>query len=482
MYHQNKRRMLLGATPYLIGATKEALETKDADVLDLVKQVSNTVKDLSKDFESFKDAHRDEVKQLKKGGSVDFITEDKVKKIDDSLNNLTEAKTALERLIETEKKEREALELRLQKLGKGAGDDKAEKELKNFNLLLQQNVKSRSGSLGEFTLLDLTGYDSYKSAFNAFMRKQNLTQDEAKVLSVGSDPDGGFFVTPDVSGRIITKVFETSEMRQVASIQVIGTDALEGIEDRAEAGAGYAGERTQGSDATTPTVGKWKIPVFIIDTEPKTTQQLLDDAMVDVEAWLSGKVADKFARFENAEFVAGATNIRGFTSYDTAADDGSGVTWGKLGYVATGTSGDFGATVATQADKLHDLVGTLKNAYLTGARWATRRSVITKIRKFKIAASTDAYAWQPGLQLGQPEQILGYPVSRMEDMPALGANSLSLAFGNFQAGYQIVDRQGIRVLRDNLTSKPYVKFYTTKRVGGGVLDFEAIKLLKFGTS
>lgn len=484
MYHHNKRKMLDGATPFLLGVTRENIERKDSDVLDLVKKVSDTVKDLGKDFEAFKDAHKDEVKQLKKG-SVDVITEEKVKKIDTSLHDLVEAKTALERMIETEKKEREALELRIQKLGRASKGRDVDAELKQFNLLLDQNVKSRGASFsGSFTPLDESGLDSYKSAFVNFMRKaaNGLTPDEMKVLSVGSDPDGGYLVTPDTSGRIITKIFETSEMRQIASIQAIGTDSLEGIEDRGEFGAGYAGERTTSGDVTTSQVGKWKIPVFIIDTEPKVTQQLLDDAMVDIEAWLAGKVADKFARFENAEFVTGASNIRGFTSYTAAADTGSGVTWGSLGYVATGTSGDFGSTVATQADKLHDVVGLLKNGYLNGARWVTRRSVITKIRKFKIGASTDAYAWQPGLQLGQPELILGYPVSRMEDMPALGSDSLSLAFGNFQAGYQIVDRQGIRVLRDNLTAKPYVKFYTTKRVGGGVLDFEAIKLVKFGSS
>lgn len=476
--HYGRLALLAGATPFLLGGVREQLETKDADILDLVKKVGDTVKDLGKDFEAFKDAHKDEIKQLKKG-SVDVITEEKVRKIDTSLHDLTEAKAALEKMIDSEKKEREALELRLQKLGKGAADDKLEKELKHFNLLLQQNVKSRSGSLGEFSPLDGAGYESYKSAFNSFMRKQNLSQDEVKVLSVGSDPDGGYLVAPDTSGRIIQKIFETSEMRQIASIQAISTDYLEGLEDRADAGAGYAGEKTQGSDTTTPTLGKWKIPVFIIDTEPKTTQQLLDDAMVDVESWLMGKVGDKFGRFENNEFVNGATNIRGICSYTMAADSGSGVSWGSLGYIGTGTAGDFGSTVATQADKLHDVVGLLKNAYLTGARWVTRRSVITKIRKFKIAAATDAYAWQPGLQLGQPEQLLGYPVSRMEDMPALGNGSLSLAFGNFAAGYQIVDRQGIRVLRDNLTSKPFVKFYTTKRVGGAVLDFEAIKFIQF---
>jgi HK97 family phage major capsid protein len=265
-------------------------------------------------------------------------------------------------------------------------------------------------------------------------------------------------------------------MRQISSIQAIGTDALEGIEDLGEAGAGYAGEHTQGSDTTTPQVGKWRIPVWWIDTEPKTTQQLLDDANVDVEAWLSGKVSDKFSRFENLEFVTGATGkIRGFTTYTNTEDTGSGVPWGEVGFVKSGANGDFAAT--TPADKLFDLIGVLKNFYLPNSRWVTRRSVITKIRKFKD--SQNQYLWQPGLIAGQPEMILGYPISRFEDMPALATNSYSLAFGDFRAGYQIVDRMGIRVIRDNLTSKPYVKFYTTKRTGGGILNYESFKLMKF---
>lgn len=427
-------------------------------------------------FEAFKATNDANLKKR------DVVIEEKLAKIESDLDKAVEAKAAIERALAAEKKEREDLELRLSKLGtKGTGDAKFDVELKSFNDTLASHAAERKAA---FTPITADGYLAYKSAFQKWMKKDErmLTADEIKTLSVGSDPDGGYLVTPDTSGRIITKVYETSEIRQIASVQAISTDKLEGIEDLGEAGAGYAGESSQGSDTTTPQVGKWSIPVWIIDTEPKATQSILDDAAVDVEAWLSGKVGDKFGRFENAEFVTGATKIRGLTSYATIADSGSGVTWGSIGHVATGTSGGFGATVATQADKLIDLMGTLKNAYLSNARWLTRRSVITTIRKFKIAATTDAYVWQPGLAQGVPETILGYPVSRAEDMPAIGADSLSLMFGDFAQAYQIVDRVGIRVLRDPFTSKPFVKFYTTKRVGGGVVNFEAVKALKFGTS
>ena len=430
-------------------------------------------------FEAFKTTLETEMKG--KLAKDDPIVTEKLAKIEKSLDTAVEAKTALEAAIAAEKKEREDLEVRMNRMGvKATGEDaaKRELELKEFNNLIASNAADRKRQV---TPLDEKGYEEYRAAQDRFLResKENLTAEEIKTLSVGSDPDGGYFVTPDTGGRIVKKVYETSPIRQIASQQTISTDALEGIEDLDEAGAGYAGEKTLSGDQKTPQVGKWRIPVWWIDTEPKTTQQLLDDSAVDVEAWLSGKVADKFGRFESKEFVTGATKIRGFCSYEMAEDTGAGVAWEKIGYVKTGVSSDFAAS--NPADQILDLIGLLKAAYLPNAQFVTRRSVVTKVRKFKDG-TTNAYLWQPSFVLGDPERIAGYPVTRAEDMPALGAGSLSLAFGDFSQAYQIVDRQGIRVLRDNLTSKPYVKFYTTKRVGGGVLNFEAIKFLKFGTS
>src|SRR5262249_1561510 len=147
-----------------------------------------------------------------------------------------------------------------------------------------------------------------------------------------------------------------------------------------------------------------------------------------------------------------------------------------LEHVKTGANGDFASS--SPADVLFDLIQAFKTPYLQQAKWVTRREVIAKIRKLK-EATTNAYMWQPGLQAGQPDRLLGYPLTMAQDMPALATDSLSLAFGDFMEGYQIVDRIGMRTLRDPFTDKPYVKFYTTKRTGGGVVNFEAIKFLKF---
>jgi HK97 family phage major capsid protein len=453
-------------------AAAPAFEQKDAgDPADPTAAIEK----IGTAFEEFRKSHDEQIKELKEGKD-DPVLAERLSKIEKSLDTAQEAKSALEVSIAAEKKEREELELRLQRLGvKGDGDGaKREVERKEFNILLAAQAAEQKTAAVEF---DEKGYEGYKTAFNRFLRKNDrlLTPDEVKTLQVGSDPDGGYLVTPDVTGRIARKIYETSPIRRLASVQPISTDALEGMEDLGEAGAGYAGEHSQSGDQTTPQLGKWRIPVFLIDTEPKATQQLLDDAVVDVEAWLGGKVANKFSRFENSEFVNGAANkIRGFAAgYTMALDDGTGVTWGQIGYVATGVNSSI-----TSADKLHDLIGAVKVDYLNNANFVTRRSVVTLLRKLKD--TTNQYIWQPSLVLGAPETLMGYPLVRAEDMPALANTSKSLAFGDFREAYQIVDRQGVRVLRDPYTSKPYVKFYTTRRTGGGVINFEAIKLLSFG--
>jgi len=443
-----------------------------------LQEVKSLIETQGKAFDAFKTTLETELKS--KLGKDDPIVTEKLGKIEKSLDDAIEAKSKLEAAIAAEKKEREELEIKFNRMGitKDGEAGKRELEIKTHNLILAAHNAERKES---FSPLDEKGFDEYKSAHARYLRKGDrlLSADEVKTLSVGSDPDGGYYVTPDTGGRIVKKVYETSPIRQIASVQTISTDALEGIEDLGEAGAGYAGEQAVSGDATTPQIGKWRLPVFWIDTEPKTTQQLLDDAMVDVEAWLANKVADKLGRFENSEFVNGDAKIRGFTSYPTASDTGSGVDWGKIGTVKSGANGDFVAAASFPADAIFDLIGCLKEAYLQNARFVTRRSVIQKMRKFK--ATTGEYLWQPSLVLGVPEQFAGYPITRAEDMPALNSGSLSLAFGDFAQAYQIVDRQGIRVLRDNLTAKPYVKFYTTKRTGGGVINFEAIKLMVFSS-
>ena len=212
-------------------------------------------------FEAFKATHE----ELKKN---DSLTAEKLTKIEAALDGAVEAKAAIEAKIEAERKEREDLEARINRMGiKATTEDGAKRELeiKSFNTTLEAHNAERKE---KFQPLDEKSYDEYKAAHNRYLRKGDrlLAAEEMKTLSVGSDPDGGYYVTPDTGGRVVTKVYETSPIRQIASQMTISTDALEGIEDLGEAGAGYAGEQAQGSDTTTPQVGKWRIPVFWIDT------------------------------------------------------------------------------------------------------------------------------------------------------------------------------------------------------------------------
>jgi HK97 family phage major capsid protein len=316
---------------------------------------------------------------------------------------------------------------------------------------------------------------------NLAERKEMADWARGKAMSVGSDPDGGYTVKPDTTGRIVAKIYDTTPMRQICNVATISTsDAYEGLIDNDEVSAGWVGERGTRSETDTPVLGKYRITPEEIYAEPQITQKLLDDSALDIGAWLEMKIGDLIGRTQNAAFITGNGIIkpRGFTTYTTAATADSTRAWGVIEHVATANNGDFPAS--TPGDTLHDTIYKLKAAYRQGASWMMPKAALGKIRKFK-EATTNAYMWQPGLQANQPNLLLGYPVIESEDMPALATDSLSVAFGNFREAYTIVDRQGIRMIRDSLTAKGYVKFYTTARVGGAVVNFEAIKLVKFGS-
>lgn len=437
----------LAAAPLLVGDTTE---------------IKTLIDGLAKDWAEYKATNEQQITELKKGRS-DPLLEEKLIKLSDRLDTLSA--------------EKDELEKNLARPPAGPADESETKTVREFNLAR----KAAALGAGKPTPADVSAEEvrAYKAAFLAWFRKGEDFELDRKALSVGVDTEGGFLVPADMTGRIVTKLYDLSPIRQIASVQPISSDALEGIEDIDEAAAGWVGEKTSRTETDTPDVGKWRIPAEEMYAMPKATQRILDDAGVDVEAWLSAKVADKLARTEAAAFVAGngVVKPRGFTTYTTAATADASRAWGQMQHVATGQNGAFASS--TPADILFDVEMAMKPGYRAGARWVTRRSVLTLIRKFKD--QQNQYLWQPGLQAGQPSSLIGYPVTEAEDMPALATGSLSLAFGNFQVGYQIVDRLGIRVLRDPYTAKPFVLFYTTKRTGGAVVNYEAIKFVKFGS-
>jgi HK97 family phage major capsid protein len=424
-----------------------------------MSEIKNALDDLQRANEEFKSTLTKRVDELAKAGVVHPDTQAKLDRVAAAMDEYkSKADEAHKR--ETEMKSLlDAQDLRLQKLAAMGVD------AKNDGLTPEQREQ--------------------KNAFLKYVRKgdQALTSDEFKAMSVGSDPDGGYLVSPDMSGKIVTKIFDTSNIRAIASIQTISTDALEGRTDVDDADAGWVTETGTRSATTSPQVGKWRIPVHELYAMPEATQKLLDDAGVDVESWLTGKVSSKFSRTEETSFVSGdgAGKPRGFTTYTTATTVDDSRAWGTMQHVATAANGSFG-TDPTGVNVLLQVIGALKPHYLPGARFVMSRITQTKARQLTDASSAGKYVFVPSFQAGVPNTLLGYPITIADDMPAYTTtDALAVAFGNFAAGYQIVDRHGIRVLRDPYTNKPYVRFYAIKRVGGDVVDFEAIKFLKFGS-
>ena len=430
------------------------------------------VQELAEAFEQFKKSN-DALLQAKAEGKAVADILVNVENANKRIDELTQAKSRLE----AEAKENADKFADLAKRTRPGGSEKSEidmaVEVKAFNDQRQSMANSPVQPVAE------DAYLAYKSAFFSMIRSgdRKATGEEMKAMQVGVDSEGGYLVPPATVGRIVRRVYDASTMRQIATVQTISTNDLEGLTDRDEAGYGWVAETGSRADTSTPEVGKWRLEAHEMYAMPKATQKLLDDSAVDIENWLAMKVADRFARVENDAFLNGdgVGKPRGLFTYTTAATADSSRTWGQFEHIVTGASADFHTT---KADPLFDVMSKIKNQYLNNARWLTRREVIAKLRKLKEATS-DQYLWQPGMQMGQPDRLLGYPIVIDQDVPAIAASSLSMAFGDFAEAYTIVDRIGMRTLRDPFTAKPYVVFYTTKRVGGGAISFDSVKFVRF---
>lgn len=443
----------LGGMPFLVGETVD-------------------VETLLKAFEDFKSANDERIKEIEKkgrGGTADALLETKVNNANAAVDKALKKFEDQEAKVKAQEARADALEATLKRVASATGEQaKVEaKFLDGYRIMYGDEATADQ-------------YMEHKKAIVSYMRKgqdNKLSELQTKALSLDSQPDGGFWVMPDTTGRIVQKVFETSPLRQLGSVQAISTDALEGDYDLDEAGAGWTSERGTRVESTTPQVGQWRIPAHELYAEPRATQKLIDDASVDPESWLAAKVANKFARTEATAFVSGtgAGQPRGFLTYPTGVP--SKAAWKVIEQTGTGASGAFVAA-PNGADCFLTLMGTMKEAYLSGnVTWAMNRTTRAAVRKLKD--SQGRYFLEFDMSQGPKTTIFGIPVAAFEDMPVIAAGSLSIALANFSEAYQIVDRIGIRVLRDPYTAKPFVKFYTTKRVGGDVINHEAIKLLVF---
>ncbi|PIB24966.1 capsid protein [Amylibacter kogurei] len=350
---------------------------------------------------------------------------------------------------------------------------------KRMNMMERKSANAARPNLSATAELDVP----HKKAFAAYLRSgddemmRGLPMEE-KAMSTAVAADGGYLVDPQTSDTISSVLRNASSIRSIANVVAVESTAFDVLVDTTDIGAGWATETDGSVETGTPQVERISIPLHELSALPKASQRLLDDSAFDVEGWLAGRIADKFARAEGGAFISGdgVDKPTGFLTYSSVAN--GAWTWGNLGYVATGQDGDFSNT--EPADAIVDLVYSLGARYRANASFVMNSKTAGAVRKMKDADGR--FLWSDGLAAGEPARLMGYPVLIAEDMPDIASDATAIAFGDFNAGYTIAERPDLRILRDPFSAKPNVLFYATKRVGGDVSDFAAIKLLKFAAS
>ncbi|MEI9803785.1 MAG: phage major capsid protein [Pseudolabrys sp.] len=373
---------------------------------------------------------------------------------------------------------------------KRAGDVLVEEKLARINQSIDAQARrlddialkgSRPALGGDRVAVRSQQAIEHKAAFDAYVRSgeaSGLRALEVKALSVGSNPDGGYLVPLEVETQIGQGLKAISPIRGIAGVRTISGNVYKKPFMTAGPAVGWVGETDARTQTTSPTLDELSFPAMELYAMPAATATLLEDAAVNIDQWLAQEVEQVFAVQEGTAFVTGdgSNKPKGFLSYTTVAN--ASWSWGNIGYIASGAAGAFASS--NPSDALVDLVYAVKAGYRQNAVFVMNRKTQAAVRKFKD--STGNYLWQPPAIAGGKASLMTFPVIEAEDMPDVAANSLSVAFGDFNRGYLIVDRAGVTVLRDPYSAKPYVLFYTTKRVGGGVQDFDAIKVMKFAAS
>ena len=409
-----------------------ALETKSAP-----GEAARAFDDFMEAFDAFKETNDQRLAEIERRGQSDALTNEKLARIEETLD--------------------------------------AQKRLTDGLALKSARPRLSTGAIEPAHAL------AHKAAFDSYMRTgetARLLKLEEKALSVGSGQDGGYIVPPEVEATINRSLKLISPLRAIAGIKTVSGSLYKRPFATSGADSGWVAETAARPQTNTPVLAELQFPTMELYAMPAASSAILDDAILNVDEWLAEEVRLAFALQEGGAFITGdgVNKPKGFLAYTTVAN--ASWTFGNIGYIATGVSAAFPAS--NPGDKLLDLVYATKAPYRANGSFVMNRSTQSAVRKLKDGQGN--YLWHPANAPGETPSLLGYPVAEAEEMPDIAANSLSLAFGDFQRGYLIVDRAGIRVLRDPYSAKPYTLFYTTKRVGGGVQDFDAIKLLKFGVS
>lgn len=399
--------------------------------------VANAFDEFMQAFEAFKESNDERLNQLESGNSADVVTTQKMNRINRSLD---------------------------------------EQKARMDELALKNQRPAINGSQPLTTV-----QFEHKNAFADYIRRGNengLRQFEEKAMSYGSNPDGGYLVPDETATEIGKRLATISPIRSIASVKTISSALYKKPFAITGPATGWVAETDARPQTSTATLSELQFPTMELYAMPAATSMLLDDAAVDIDAWIGEEVETVFAEQEGAAFINGdgVNQPKGLLTNTTVAE--SSWSWGNLGYVATGVDGAFPGSDAS--DILIENIYALKAGYRQNANWVMNRKTQAEIRKLKDADGN--YLWQAPAGAGASASLMGFPLVEAEDMPDIDSDTFSIAFGDFRRGYLIVDRSGVRVLRDPYSAKPYVLFYTTKRVGGGVQDFDAIKLLKFGTA
>ncbi|WP_182085596.1 phage major capsid protein [Aureimonas sp. ME7] len=390
--------------------------------------------DFMEAFDAFREANDDRLDQIEKRMSADVLTDEKAERISKAMD---EHEKRMERLV-------------LKGLRPPAG-----------------GAETASGQPSE-----------HRSAFEAYVRggdESRLRRLEEKAMSGLVGADGGFLVPSETEVEIGRRLAAVSPIRGIAGVRTVSSAVLKKPFAITGAQTGWVGQADARPQTAAPQLAELAFPTMELYAMPAATNALLDDAAVDIDAWVGEEVEQAFAAQEGAAFVSGdgVSRPRGFMAYPTVSE--SNWAWGSVGTVATGSNGAFLA--GTAADALIDLIYALKAGYRQNASFVMNRRTQSTIRKLKDAEGN--YLWQPPTAAGGRATLMGFPVVEAEAMPDIAAGARAIAFGDFGRFYLVVDRQGVRVLRDPYSAKPYVLFYTTKRVGGGIQDFDAAKLLSF---
>lgn len=362
-------------------------------------------------------------------------------------------------------------------------------ELKSFRETIEQKLQAQDRRM---TMLDrktaLRGRSPlsqaaeieapHQKAFAAYLRRGDdagLRGLAVEEKAMASGTDGGYLAAPVISDTVQEALRGAGSLRALATVVQVESAAYEVLADRSDIGAGWASETVATAETDTPQVERISIPLHELAAMPKATQRLLDDASFDLESWLAERIAEKFARAESAAFITGngMDKPRGLLNYPTAPN--ATATDGNIGLINTGAAGDFAGTAPANA--LIELVYALGAGYRANASFLMNSRVAGMIRRMRDGDGR--YLWSDGLAAGEPARLLGYPVLICEDMPNPAAGSKSVAFGDFRRAYTVAERPELRILRDPYSAKPHVLFYATKRVGGGVVDTRAVKLLNF---